>query len=40
MYADTKIDTSLSRHTCIALGHTVLHFNGAANCIDYATELY
>ena len=36
---DPKFDTALGRKASIALDHAVLHLDGAANGIDYATKL-
>jgi hypothetical protein len=39
MNTDAKLDTALGRKTRIALDHPVLHFDGASDGVDDATEL-
>ena len=39
MDADAELDAPLGRQAGIALGHAVLHLDGAANGIDDASEL-
>jgi hypothetical protein len=39
MDAEAKLDTTLRRQACIALNHTVLHFDRAAHRVDHAAEL-
>jgi len=34
-----KLDAALGRETGVALGHAVLHLNGAAHGVDDAAEL-
>src|SRR5690348_12881124 len=40
MDADAKLNAALGRKAGIALDHAILHFDGAAHRINYATELY
>ena len=37
--SDPELDSSLGRHTGVALGHAVLHFDRAAHGVDDAAEL-
>jgi hypothetical protein len=39
MDTDAEFDATLGRKTGVSLDHTVLHFDGAANSVDYAAEL-
>ncbi len=37
--ADAELDAALGRQAGVALGHAVLHFDGAAHGVDHAAEL-
>ena len=39
MNADAELDAALGRQAGVALGHAVLHFDGAAHGVDHAAEL-
>ena len=39
MDADAKFNPALGRQAGIALGHSVLHFNGAAHGVHHAAKL-
>jgi hypothetical protein len=39
MNADAEVYASLSRQAGVALGQAVLHFDGAADCVDHASKL-
>jgi hypothetical protein len=39
MNADAKLDATLRRKASIALGHAVLHLDGAADGVNHASEL-
>src|SRR5215469_15797280 len=39
MHADAELDAAIVRKASVALDHAVLHFDGAADCVDHAAEL-
>ena len=39
MDANAELDTAVWRHACIALDHSVLHFDSAAHRVDHAAKL-
>ena len=39
MNADAELDAALGRQAGVALGHAVLHLDGAAHGVDHAAEL-
>jgi hypothetical protein len=39
MDANAKLDAALGRQSSIALDHAGLHLDGAARCINHASEL-
>ena len=39
MDADAELDASLGRQAGVALDHSVLHLDGAADSVDHAAEL-
>ena len=38
MNADAKFDPFFRRHPGVALDEAILHFDGAARCVDHAAE--
>jgi hypothetical protein len=39
MNADPELDASVWRQAAVAFDHAVLHFDGAAHCVDHAAKL-
>jgi hypothetical protein len=40
MNADAKLDAALGRQASVALGHAILHLDGAAHGVHHAAEFY